>query len=187
MRLLIAGLMLALVSAARAQGQDTVIVLDPNAPPTDSLAPTGPPQAIVETLIARFNDSAATRVQGDFELPSGSKFSGTLAVYRGALRVRGRVEGSIVVANGTLYLLPGAEVNGDILVVGGRLMRDDNARHRGAESVYWDAAPVVRQLDGRLAVRDRRRSLGDLATARASFQTGRIRTTLAVGTAGTYN
>ena len=48
---------------------------------------------------------------------------GRLAVYRGTLRIGGRVDGPIAVANGTLHLLPGAEVRGDILVIGGRLIR----------------------------------------------------------------
>ena len=73
--------------------------------------------------IAFYNDSATTRMEGDITLPEGSRFVGRLAVYRGTLRIGGRVDGPIAVANGTLYLLPGAEVRGDILVVGGRLIR----------------------------------------------------------------
>jgi Omp85 superfamily domain len=73
--------------------------------------------------------------------------------------------------------------------VGGRLIRAPGSRHVGGERVYWDAAPVLRMPDGALAMRqrERRRSLGDLATARTTFQTGRVRTTLSLGTGGTYN
>jgi hypothetical protein len=53
--------------------------------------------------------------------------------------------------------------------------------------VYWDAAPVVRNDDGLLAVRERRRPIGDLAEARTSFQTGKVRTTLLLTSGGTYN
>ena len=59
--------------------------------------------------------------------------------------------------------------------------------HFGRERVYWDAAPVIRTAEGSLTLRERRRSLGDLATARTSFQVGRIRTTLSLATGGTYN
>ncbi len=185
MRLLLAGLMLVLASPVWAQ--DSVIVIDPNAPPTDSVIRAGPPADVVAELIALYNDSAATRMQGDVTLPAGSRFEGNLALYRGSLRIAGRVTGEVTVANGTLYLLPGAAIKGDILVVGGRLIRSEQVEHFGRERVYWDAAPVIRTPEGWLALRERRRSFGDLATARTSFQVGRIRTTLSLATGGTYN
>jgi len=185
MRLLAVGLVLVL--AAPLNAQDSVIVIDPNAPPSDSLVQGGPPPDVVTELIAHFNDSLTTRMQGDVTLPAGSHFDGKLALYRGSLRVAGRVSGPIVVANGTLYLLPGATVDGEILVVGGRLIRSEQVTHLGPERVYWDAAPVVRTADGLLALREHRRPLTDLATARTTFQAGRVRTTLSLGTGGTYN
>jgi hypothetical protein len=185
MRLLVTGLMLALVAPLRAQ--DSVIVIDPNAPPSDSVVRGGPPPEIVADLIAFYNDSMTTRMEGDITLPAGSRFEGKLALYRGSLRVAGRVSGPIAVANGTLYLLPGAAVEGEILVVGGRLIRSEQVTHRGGERVYWDAAPVIRNQDGFLALRERRRALGDIASARTTFQAGRIRTTLSLTTGDTYN
>ena len=103
------------------------------------------------------------------------------------LRIAGRVNGPVTVANGTLHLLPGARVTGDILVVGGRLLRSDNAVHTGTERVFWDAAPVLRTDDGMLVLRERRRPLGEFATASTTFQTGKVRTTLLLATGGTYN
>ncbi len=185
MRLLIAGLTLMLVSPLRAQ--DSVIVIDPNAPPTDSVVGAGPPPEVIAELIALYNDSGATRMQGDVTLPAGTKFEGGLALFRGALRIAGRVSGPVTVANGTLYLLPGASVQGDILVVGGRLIRSEQVEHIGQERVYWDAAPVVRTPEGWLALRERRRTLSEIATARTSFQVGKVRTTLSLSTGGTYN
>ena len=185
MRLLIAGLTLMLVSPLRAQ--DSVIVIDPNAPPTDSVVGAGPPPEVISELIALYNDSSATRLQGDVTLPAGTRFEGGLALFRGSLRIAGRVSGPVTVANGTLYLLPGASVQGDILVVGGRLIRSEQVEHIGQDRVYWDAAPVVRTPEGWLALRERRRSLGEIATARTSFQVGKVRTTLSLSTGGTYN
>jgi hypothetical protein len=185
MRLLVAGLMLVL--ACPLWGQDSVIVIDPNAPPSDSIVRGGPPPDVVAELIAFYNDSATTRMQGDVTLPAGSRFEGKLALYRGSLRVAGRIAGPLAVANGTLYLLPGAAVDGEILVVGGRLLRSEQVEHLGQQRVYWDAAPVVRGADGLLALRERRRSLGEIASARTTFQAGRIRTTLSLTTSGTYN
>jgi hypothetical protein len=186
MRLILVGLALLLVPALRAQ--DSVIVIDPDAPPGDStVVRGGPPPEVITQLIAAFNDSGATRTQGDVSFPEGSSFSGQLAHFRGSLRLAGKVTGSVTVVNATLYLLPGADVNGDILVVGGRLIRSAGARHEGNERVFWDAAPVLRAEDGTLVLRVPRRPLGDLATARTSFQTGRVRTTLFLATGGTYN
>lgn len=185
MRLLLAGLMLTLVSPLRAQ--DSVIVIDPNAPPTDSVVRAGPPPEVISELIALYNDSGSTRMQGDVTLPAGSSFEGSLALFRGSLRIAGRVSGPVTVANGTLYLLPGASVQGDVLVVGGRLIRSEQVEHFGRERVYWDAAPVIRTAEGWLALRERRRSLSELATARTSFQVGQVRTTLSLTTGGTYN
>jgi hypothetical protein len=185
MRLFSVALMMVLASPLRAQ--DSVIVIDPNARPSDSFVRGGPPADVVAELIAFYNDSSTTRLQGDVTLPAGSRFEGKLALYRGSLRVAGRVAGPIAVANGTLYLLPGAAVEGEILVVGGRLLRSELVDHLGSERVYWDAAPVIRGSVGLLALRERRRTLAELATARTSFQVGRIRTTLSLATSGTYN
>jgi hypothetical protein len=185
MRLVVVGLLLVLARAVWAQ--DSVIVIDPNAQPSQAVVRGGPPSEVVAELIAIYNDSATTRMQGDVTLPAGSRFEGKLALYRGSLRVAGRVNGPIAVANGTLYLLPGASVDGEILVVGGRLLRSEQVEHLGAERVYWDAAPVIRGNDGLLALRERRRHLGEIATAKASFQTGQVRTTLSLSTGGTYN
>lgn len=178
---------LLLLTAPALRGQDSVIVIDPDAPPVDTLLRGGPPPEVIEELIAFYNDSATTRTVGDVTFPSGSSFEGRLAAYRGTLRIAGRVRGSVTVANGTLHLQAGADVEGDILVVGGRMIRAAGARHTGQERVLWDAAPVLRTAEGSLVLRERRRSLRELATARASFQTGRVRTTLLLATGGTYN
>src|SRR5438128_1788824 len=163
MRVLVGGLFL-LLGASALRAQDSVIVIDPDAPPSDSVVVHGgPPPGLVAELITFFNDSATTRMSGEVSFPTGTTFEGKLAQYRGSLRIAGRVNGPIAVANGTLYLLPGAEVNGEILVVGGRLIRSDGARHDGRERVFWDAAPVLRLPGGTLALRERRRPLGELA------------------------
>jgi hypothetical protein len=184
---LLAALLLLLALPPALRGQDSVIVIDPDAPPADSLERVGPPPETVAELIEFYNDSTTTRVQGDVTFPSGSRFVGRLGLHRGNLRIAGRVEGPIAVANGTLHLLPGADVRGDILVIGGRLIRGFGARHQGRQRVFWDAAPVDRNEEGLLELRERRRPIGHLAAARTSFQTGKVRTTLLLATGGTYN
>ena len=188
MRLLVGGLLLMLALPALARAQDSVIVIDPDQPPGDSaVVHAGPAPDVVAELLDFYNDSATTRMTGDVSFPPGSGFTGRLALYRGSLRIAGTVRGDLVVVNATLYLLPGADLEGDVLVVGGRLIRSPEARHVGRERVIWDAAPVLRSADGTLVVRERRRSLAELAAARTSFQTGKVRTTLLLATGGTYN
>ena len=165
----LAAFLLVLALPAAAQAQDSVIVIDPDAPITDTVEVAGPPVEVVEELIAFYNDSSTTRVEGDISLPQGSRFVGQLAVYRGTLRIGGRVDGPIAVANGTLHLLEGADVRGDILVIGGRLIRAANTHHSGRERVYWDAAPVMQNDEGLLVIRERGRRIGDIAAARTSF------------------
>jgi len=183
----LAGLLLLLALPPALRAQDSVIVIDPDAPAADSLERVGPPPEVVAELIEFYNDSTTTRVQGDVTFPSGRRFVGRLALHRGNLRIAGRVEGPVAVANGTLHLLAGADVRGDILVIGGRLIRAPGARHEGRQRIFWDAAPVARTDEGLLEIRERRRPIADLAAARTSFQTGKVRTTLLLSTGGTYN
>ncbi|HEX6107201.1 MAG TPA: hypothetical protein VFZ26_16565, partial [Gemmatimonadales bacterium] len=80
-----------LLAGSTLQAQDSVIVIDPDAPPVDTLMRGGPPPEVVAELIAFYNDSATTRTEGDMSLPAGSSFEGRLAVHRGTLRIAGRV------------------------------------------------------------------------------------------------
>jgi hypothetical protein len=101
MRFLLFALAVILPQALRAQ--DSVIVIDPDAPPGDStVVRGGPPVEVIAELIRTFNDSATTRMQGDVSFPVGSSFAGRLALYRGSLRLAGRESGSITDNNATL-------------------------------------------------------------------------------------
>jgi hypothetical protein len=136
MRLPVGGLLLLLALPPLLRAQDSVIVIDPDLPPGDSaVVRAGPPPDVVTAVLDFYNDSSTTRMQGDVSFPVGSEFAGRLALFRGSLRLAGRVRGDVVVINATLYLLPGADVEGDILVVGGRLIRSPGAHHLGREQV----------------------------------------------------
>ena len=110
-------------------------------------------------------------MQGDVTFPAGSGFAGRLALYRGSLRHRRPGAGATSpwpTARCTCCRAP--TVEGDILVVGGRLIRvRAGAARRAGSGCYWDAAPVLRAADGPLALRERRRPLGELATARTTL------------------
>lgn len=168
--------------------QDSVIVIDPDAPaPPDSLTQFGPPPEVLRSALKLFNDSSTTRLVGDLTLPAASLWQGSFGLYRGVLRVYGRVRGPVVVINGDLIVAPGGVIQGDVVLIGGRFQVLPGGRHEGTARRYAERAAVSRGSDGLLVVRDRRRSLADLSSARASFQTGQIRTTLSLETARAYN
>lgn len=173
-----------LLMAAPAAAQDSVIVINPDAPAEDSLF--GLPPEVLSELLDSWNDSGTVRLPGGLVVPRGASLRGPIASFRGTLRVGGEVSGRVTVINGDLVILPGGAVHGDILVAGGRMTVQNGGIHDGQARVYWDAAPVVRQADGDLGIRERRRQIGDLPFER-TFQTGRIRTTIRLTTTQTYN
>lgn len=179
-------LLLLFLIPASARAQDSVIVIDPDQPAADSTA-LGIPPAILDELLATWNDSATVRLPGGLVLPAGARLGGSVASYRGTLRIGGTVEGPLTVINGDLIIERGGQVIGDALVAGGRMTVDEGGSFTGEARVFWDAVPVTRQSDGSLAARERRRQLGEFATAEKTFQTGQVRTTLRLTTSQTYN
>jgi hypothetical protein len=182
---LVAGLLLA--GPSRAVAQDTVIVIDPDAPPVQLRSLAGPPRAVVEEAVGRHNDTTVTRFYGSFTVASGTWVRGDVAVYRGTLRVAGRITGRVTIINGNLVVGPLGTIEGDVLVLGGRLEVAPSGRLAGSARSYADPAPVFRTTTGALEVREQPLALGELAAARASFQAGRIKTTLSLETGRSYN
>ena len=191
MRLLVGGLLL-LLAARRWRGPRTASSSStPTRHPAIRRRAGRPAAGRRGGAASRFyNDSHDHADGGGRELPArAARFVGPAgASIGGRSGSPGGCEATSPSVNGTLYLLPGAEVDGDILVVGGRLIRSPGARHAGRERVY-----LGRRAGRPHRGRDRSCSgsgagaLGDLATARTSFQTGKVRTTLLLATGGTYN
>jgi hypothetical protein len=184
MRALLA-LSLLLLPAALA-AQDSVVVINPDEAGQDSAA-LGLPPAILNELLSTWNDSGTVRLPGGLTLPAGATLSGRVAAFRGSMRIAGEFTGSLTVINGDLVILPGGAVRGDVLVAGGRFTVEPGGIHDGEQRVFWDAAAVQRQSDGLLTLRERRRPIGELASAVKTYQTGDVRTTLRLTTTQTYN
>ena len=174
------------VLTVTARAQDTLNVIDPDAPPLAAQHRGGPPDSVVREAVARYNDSATTRFYASVTLASGTTIRGDVAMYRGTLRVLGRVQGRITVINGSLVIGSTAEIEGEVLVIGGRLVTQPGGRQTGGARVYEDPASVARTNAGLLEVRARPPSLSDIA-ARRSFQAGKLKTTLVLETGRTYN
>ena len=77
------------------------------------------PRDVADDVIAFFNDPSTIRFLGRAQVPSGSSIQGNVAVLGGPLYVSGEISGDVVVVNGSLFLVAGARITGDVRVVGG--------------------------------------------------------------------
>ena len=182
-----AAVAIALLSGGRLAAQDSVIVINPDAPVDQAAERPGLPPGIIDRIVAFYNDSTTVRLEGAVTIPHGSRFDGPVAVFRGPVTVAGEIAGPLMVINGDLKVLAGGVVRGDILVIGGSLSLEDGSTHGGAAEELAQAAPVTRNGSGLLEVRERRPGILDFGGAQRTFQTGQVRTTLFLSSGGTYN
>ncbi len=78
------------------------------------------PESPAQRDLARFVETERYQVLvHDTILARGDTVRGNLLVLEAAVRIAGRVEGSVYVADGDLFLRPGARIGGDLVVVGG--------------------------------------------------------------------
>jgi hypothetical protein len=84
------------------------------------------PPDVVREVATTYNDPRTTRVQGRMEVPESRTINGDLAVADGlTLTIAGRVMGRVLAVNTDVILEPGARIDGDILIVGGRFVGPD--------------------------------------------------------------
>lgn len=166
---------------------DSVIKIRPEDRRPDSAGRATLPPNIVDEVLIAFNDSLATKVYGAMLLPAGSRHAGPIAVFRGTLRVAGELTGRVTIINGDLVIDPGALVAGDVLVVGGQIIVRPGGGIEGRQREYRQPAFLVRTSGGLLTIREPPRTLGDMASARTRFTTGRFETILSAETGRTYN
>jgi hypothetical protein len=176
--------LLTLIMAPALAAQDSVIVIDPDAPP--STVQRLLPAEVLAEAVTRYNDSNAVRFAGDVSLPAGAAVRGPVGLFRGTLTVAGIVEGPVTVVNGDVVVLPGGQLLGDVLVVGGAVRVHAGGLHRGNRRTFAEVAEVYRDTEGQLQIRAPSRPLAELA-AEQSFQVGDIKTTIKVALGGTYN
>jgi hypothetical protein len=143
--------------------------------------------------LAVFNAASTMRVLGEHTIERDAVVEGDVAVLDGPLRVEGRVTGDIIAINADLEIVAGADVLGDLLVLGGRAVISDEARITGALEQHTARVPVrwvherleiVRRVDTvhvdrRERERERERRLPRSRVAG--------RASVVLTTAGTYN
>ena len=74
----------------------------------------------------RWRTPAEIRAYGPVRIPGDSIVSGGVAVQNGPLVIAGRIRSNVTAINSDVTLLPGARVDGDLWVIGGRLEGRDS-------------------------------------------------------------
>lgn len=97
-------------------------------PPSAPRATSDAPPVTYRITGTRFAVAQNVHVDRDEEVTDG------VAVVGGSARIDGRVEDGILVVGGDLHLGPTADIRGDVVLVGGTLIRDQGARLSGGVS-----------------------------------------------------
>ena len=104
------------------------------------------PSDVQGQIEARWNGKNALRSHDSVYIADDSRVEGNVAVENGPLVIAGRINGSVLAVNSDAILLPGARIDGNLLIVGGRLRGRQNATIGGELRVY--EARVNTRRDG---------------------------------------
>ena len=74
--------------------------------------------------LAGLRGEFAIHVDEDVVVPAGTTIDGTLVVIQGDVLIEGEVEGDVIVVDGTLELLEGSRVRGEVRLADARLVRN---------------------------------------------------------------
>ena len=151
---------------------------------SESLAGENVPAQVRRDVEARWLRLAEIRAFGPVTIANDSVVSGSVAVQNGPLVIGGRVQANVTAVNCDVTLLPGARVDGDLWVIGGRLSGRDGATVGGEVRVYRGRVAAVRsgdnlRLDDDVPRASRRRM--------ARFSESNRSDPIHLATAGAYN
>lgn len=114
-------------------------------PPAAGQTVAGPlPPSVEEAAFQLLNAGESFRLAGG-RIPVGTRVEGDVAVLGGSLELGGEIAGALLVVNGDLELLPGAEVEGSTLVLGGAVLGESEAVLEGGLAVY--STPLRYQVE----------------------------------------
>jgi hypothetical protein len=114
--------------------------------PAQDRGTTSVPPTVADEIEMLFNAAATTRRSGSTSIAAGDTINGDLAVRSGPLTIAGYVRGRLLVINSDVTFSPGARVDGNVLVVGGRVIGRDDAEIGGDLRLY--AETLRYRLDG---------------------------------------
>jgi hypothetical protein len=103
-----------------------------------------------ERLIERALDApGVTRRTGAITVAADDRFAGPLVVFDGPLTIAGRVAGTVTAVDADVALLPGAVIEGDLVVVGGTLTGRESGRVEGELRIYAQSVRRAARDDAR--------------------------------------
>ena len=108
------------------------------------------PREVIDEVARVYNAPGTLRAGGSYDIERGRVVDSDVAVLDGPLTIGGHVRGRVVAINASVFLEPGARIDRDILVVGGRLEGREAAVVEGDIRVY--AASVSYQREGSVLV-----------------------------------
>jgi hypothetical protein len=132
-----------------------------------------------------FNAAGTFRVLGSLTLDSATHVRGDVAVVDGPLVVYGSIDGDLVAINADVTLGAGASVAGDVVVLGGQLVRDEASTLGG--SSRWESDRVAVRLVGDRLVLSERPPPDFARRTRRYDERDRGRAFLVLGLGDTYN
>lgn len=138
------------------------------------------PASVAQEIIAFLNGPRTVRFDGPARVPEGSVIEGDVGVIGGPVTLLGTVRGTLAVVNADVEFGESGRVEGDLIVVGGRVFRSFPGSVTGAVTVYEQPLAFA-EHEGAISFRGApgREERG------ATFLWGRSR--FMVRTAGTYN
>ena len=172
---------------ALAAVQDTTIVIHAESSGV-TLEARALPRVVTDEVITFYNASGTARLVGRTRLPRGNEWRGNVAVRNGPVLIGGKVQGSLVIINGDLLFETGAEVTGNVIVVGGII--DDTTKARIGGEVRQYREPLLYRLrkdgDEIVYAPNLRHRLWNPG-AQVSWGTADSRSALTIATGGTFN
>ena len=131
-----------------------------------------------------YNAPATLRVNGSLVIDSSRVITGDVAAFGGTLTVAGHVTGRVVAINGDVELKPGARIDGELLVIGGRVTGRDGSMIGGPVNAYHQTV-LVREDGERLELVEE--PLVDRWWERWRTRHARNRSAIRLTSGGTYN
>lgn len=86
-------------------------------------AAQGDARNLAAEVVDRWNARGTVRVFGAYDLAAGTEVAGTVAVLNGPVTISGRVRGDLIAINADVRLERTARVDGSVLIAGGSLRR----------------------------------------------------------------